>query len=103
MQFAAHAPAQRGIDELVLLHPALAAEGFGDDRRGVVVAIAGQILDGDAGIRQRRLDQGLDLRRLHRHSVLLPLSSRPSAPAGWPHAPPAGWKRIWRGPPPQTT
>ena len=47
MQLVAHAALQRLIDHLVLLHPALALEGGGDDVRGVMVAVAAQILDRD--------------------------------------------------------
>src|SRR3712207_5550934 len=67
VQLPAHAPLQGGVDDLVLLHPALAAEGLGHDGSGVVVTVAGQVFDGDLGVGQGRFDEGLDLRRLHRH------------------------------------
>ena len=43
MQFAAHFRLQRFIYDLVLLDARLTAERFGDDRRGVVVAVSGKI------------------------------------------------------------
>ncbi len=45
MQLTAHAPAQRGVDDLVLAHPGQAAKLLADDGRGVVVAIAGEVVD----------------------------------------------------------
>ena len=51
VQFAAHPAAQRGIDHLVLLHAGHAAELLGDDGRGVVVAVARQVFDGDVRVR----------------------------------------------------
>ena len=41
MDFLAHTLAQRGIDELVPLHAALALEGTTDDQRLEMLAIAG--------------------------------------------------------------
>ena len=67
MQLVAHPAAQRLVHQLVLLHPALAAEGAGDDMRGVMVAVAAQILDRDLRVGQALLDQPLDLRRVHCH------------------------------------
>src|SRR4249920_1091904 len=45
VELAAHLGLERLVDDLVLLHARLAAEGFGDDRCGVVVAVAGKIAD----------------------------------------------------------
>ena len=45
VQLAAHAPAQRPVDHLVLLDPALAAKGRRHHVRPVVIAVARQILD----------------------------------------------------------
>ncbi len=45
MQYAAHVALEGLIDHLVLLHAALAAKGFRDDFRGVVVAVACEIAD----------------------------------------------------------
>src|SRR5215213_5759241 len=59
VQLPAHAALQGGVDDLVLLHAALAAEGFGHDRSGIVIAVAGQVLDGDLGVGQGRFDEGL--------------------------------------------
>src|ERR1035437_9876041 len=69
MQFAPHAAAQGGVDDLVLPDAGEAAELLGHDGRSIVVAIAGQILDGHACIRQRLPDQRLDLTSHHRHTV----------------------------------
>src|ERR1700736_1786723 len=43
VQLAAHLGLERVIDDLVLLHPGFAAEGFREDGRGVMVAITGEI------------------------------------------------------------
>src|SRR5262249_32926130 len=42
---ATHLAFQRVVDELMLLHPRLAAKRFCDDRRRVMVAITGKIAD----------------------------------------------------------
>ena len=52
MQFAADLALQGRINKLVLTHARHAAEGLVDDARLVVVAVAGQILDGDLGVRK---------------------------------------------------
>ena len=70
MKFVAHPAAQRLIHHLVLLHPVLAAKRAGDDMRGVMIAVAAQILDRDLGVGQALLDQPLDRRRVHRHRPL---------------------------------
>src|SRR5205823_10126823 len=67
VQLVAHSVAQRLINHLMLLHPALAAKRAGDDMRGIMVAIAAQILDRDLRVGQAVLDQPLDRRRVHRH------------------------------------
>ena len=51
VKFVAHPAAQRLIDHLVLLHPAFAAKRAGDNVRGIVVAVAAQILDRDLRVR----------------------------------------------------
>src|SRR5579864_2450506 len=60
VQLVAHSPAQRLIYQLMLLNPCLAAERARDDLRGIVIAIAPQILDRDLRVRQALLDQPLD-------------------------------------------
>src|SRR5712691_3300588 len=67
VQFVAHAALQCLVHQLVLLHPALAAEGAGDDMSGVVVAVAAQIFDRDLRVGQALLDEPLDHCRVHRH------------------------------------
>src|SRR5262249_34381202 len=71
VQDAAHLALERRIDQLMLLHARLAAEALGNDRRGVVVAVAGKIADRHLGVRDARLDQALDLAGVHRHAALL--------------------------------
>src|SRR4029077_8716261 len=67
VQGAPHAALQRAIDELMLLHARLALEGGRFHRSGVMVAVAGKVLDLDLGIGERLLDQRLDLGLLHGH------------------------------------
>src|SRR5688572_6303588 len=40
VQLAAHLGLERLVDDLMLLHPRLAAEAFGDDSGGIVVSVA---------------------------------------------------------------
>src|SRR6266850_877548 len=70
MQHTAHAVAQRAIDHLVLLNLGFAGEGCGNDRGGIVVAVARQILDLDLGSGDAFLDQADDVVGGHRHRVL---------------------------------
>ena len=70
MQNAAHAALQGLVDHLVLLHAGLAGELLGDDVGGVVVAVAGQVLDGDLGVGEAGLDQPLDLVGIHGHAYV---------------------------------
>src|ERR1051325_10034247 len=84
VQFVAHSAAQGLVDHLVLLYPAFAAEGARDDMRGVMVAIAAQILDRDLRVGPALLDPPLDHRRVHRHRSI-PGSRRGAKPA--PYSP----------------
>src|SRR5260370_11936445 len=81
----------------MLLHPALAAEGAGDDMSGVVVAVAAQILDRDLRVGQALLDEPLDHCRVHRHRWF-PVSSAPYSPAAKPRARPLVPRPIWHPP-----
>src|SRR3954462_5853502 len=67
MELAAHAPAKRLVNQLVLLHPALAGAPLGDDVGAVVVAVAGEIVDAHLRIGQSGLDERLDFGGRHRH------------------------------------
>src|SRR4029077_13568719 len=67
MQLAAHLGLKRLVDDLVLLHPGLAAKRLGHHGGRVMVAVAGKIANRDLGVRDARLDQPLDLVRIHRH------------------------------------
>src|ERR1700733_15148403 len=69
MQLAAHFSLERVIDDLVLLDARFAAEGFGDDGRGIVIAVAGEIADRRLGFRTARPDQAPDIIGRHGHSA----------------------------------
>ena len=56
---------------LVLLHARLAAEGFGDDGRGIVVAVAGQILNGDVRVGEGLGQMGAKIIDGHGHGKAL--------------------------------
>ena len=58
MQFAAHLPLQGGIDQLVLAYARKAGKGAGGDLGAVMVAVAGQILDDDLGVRESLAQPG---------------------------------------------
>jgi hypothetical protein len=45
MKHAAHLILQGGVDDLVLLHPRLAAKGLGNDLGRMMVAVAREILE----------------------------------------------------------
>ena len=75
VQHAAHLALQRLIDDLVLLHAGLAAEGLRDHGRGIVVAVAGEVTDRHLGIGDRCLDHRLDIVGVHWHSGLAPVSA----------------------------
>ena len=72
MQFAADLALQGRINKLVLTHARHAAEGLVDDARLVVVAVAGQILDGDLGVRKGCTQFSLELGLGHWHRTGLP-------------------------------
>src|SRR6185312_12491290 len=61
VEHAAHLSLQRLVNDLVLLHPRLAPERFRDHRRGVMVAVAGEIPDRHLGVGYRSLDHGFDI------------------------------------------
>jgi hypothetical protein len=67
VQDAAHIALQRLIDHLVLLHTALAAEGFRDDFGGVVIAVACQIADRYLGTGNPGFDHVFDIAGFHCH------------------------------------
>src|ERR1700722_16151263 len=52
VQLVAHPALQRLVHELMLLYPAFVAEGARHDVRGVMVAVAAEILDRDPGVGQ---------------------------------------------------
>src|SRR5688500_8383223 len=69
VQLAAHPPAERLVDHLVLLDPVLAGERGRGNAGQVMVAVVDERLDLNPGVGQRRLDQRLDLGGRHRHGV----------------------------------
>src|SRR5665213_1782408 len=71
MQRVADMAAQRLVDHLVLLNPALTLEGGRYDQRGIVIAVTPQILDGDLGVGQALADQPFDCRRIQSHELFL--------------------------------
>src|SRR5262245_320766 len=79
----AHLAPQRLVDELMLLDARFAPEGFGDDGRGIMVAVAREVADRDLGVRDAALDQPLDLARMHRHCGARSLCA-PEQPANLP-------------------
>src|SRR3954471_4077007 len=62
-----YAPPERGIDCLMLLDAAHSGEAAAYHARGIMVPVAGEVADGDLGIRDRRLDQFFDVAGRHRH------------------------------------
>src|SRR5690606_1438495 len=58
---------ERLVNHLMLLNPCLAHERRRDDVRSVMVAVAGEIADTYLRVRKARLDQPLDLFRVHSH------------------------------------
>src|SRR5512139_1148270 len=64
---AAHPPAERLIDRLVLLDPRQAPEALRNDARRIMVPVAGKIDDLDARVGDPLADQSLDILRRHRH------------------------------------
>src|SRR5215510_12530889 len=78
MKLAAHLGLEGFVDDLMLLHPRLAAKALGQHGGGIVVAIAGQIADRHLGIRYARLDEPLDIAGSHGHwrSPIKPMSEQ---------------------------
>ena len=60
MQGAAHMALERGIDHLMLRHPAFALEGGRRDGGGEMVVVAGQIANLHLGVGERLFDIGFD-------------------------------------------
>src|SRR5580704_7535067 len=50
VELAAHFAFQRLVDDLVLLDSGFAAKRYGDHRRGIMVAVAGEIADRHLGV-----------------------------------------------------
>jgi len=61
VQLAAHPALQRRIDELMLLDARQARERLGDDAGLIVVAVAGQVVDLDLGVREACLQDGFEV------------------------------------------
>jgi len=71
VELVTHAAFKRLIDQLVLLHPALADEGLRGDLRCVMVAVACEIADRHLGIGDSCLDHRFDIVGVHRHPACL--------------------------------
>src|SRR5687767_5292814 len=96
MERSAHAALKRRIDHLMLLDTGLAPEDCRSDGRGVVIAVAGKISDLDLRVRDRGLDQVLDLAGVHGHpDRLLKRASRPCRRAAISRGRPSIPLRIW--------
>src|SRR5437763_15416878 len=67
VQRAAHLALKSLVNDLVLLNPGFAAEGFRDHGCGIMIAVAGQVADGHLRIRDAALDQPLDVSGVHWH------------------------------------
>src|SRR4051812_30276007 len=67
VKLGAHAPAQCLVDALMLADERLPAEAFRDHPRLIMIAVAGEIDDLDAGVGNPLADQRLDLVGRHRH------------------------------------
>src|SRR5579871_872345 len=74
MQLAAHLALKRVVDDLMLLHPRFAAEGFGNDRGRVMVAVTREVAYRHLRIRNAGSDQPLDIACSHCHGRL-PIST----------------------------
>src|SRR5262249_34960989 len=61
VQHATHAALQRLVDQLVLLDAGLAGELLGDHVGGEMIAVAGEVPDGDLRVGKARLDEPRDL------------------------------------------
>src|SRR5262249_54447431 len=72
VQLGPHAALQGGVDHLMALHPRQALEDGGDDARPVVVAVSGEILHHDRGVRERRVQMRFELVLSHGHVDLPP-------------------------------
>src|SRR5262245_66633988 len=81
----------------MLLYPRLALERRRDDRRGIMIAIAGKIADRDLGIWNMRLDQALDFEGIHRHRQALAnlTAPRPCKPEAMIQIAPAESRLGW--------
>ena len=73
---AVHLALERGVDGALLLDAVQAAEALVHDLGGVVVAVAGEVGDGDARVGEGFADQILDLLRLHGHGASSGLRGR---------------------------
>lgn len=83
MKLFSHHPLEGLIDELMLGHSGLAVEGGRAHIGGIVLAIAGEIVDGDLGVGQGFEDEGFDLPGCHRHRIVLHASSANDHCALW--------------------
>ena len=68
VQILAHLGLEGIVDDLVLLDPRLAAEYFRDHGCGIMIAVAGEVLDADLGVGETLLDHPRDVFGGHSHA-----------------------------------
>src|SRR4030095_8031290 len=95
VQIAPHFSPECGIDRLVLAHPAHAGEALADNPCGIVVAVAGEVADLDAGVGNGRDDHRLNVVCGHRHQLFASMIWRRASTILWPSA-----SRIFDSPAP---
>ena len=61
MKFTPHTAFEGTVDQLMLGHPGFARKGLRHHMGGIMIAVAGQVLDGHLCIGQGVLDQALNL------------------------------------------
>src|SRR6185437_10177570 len=71
MKFSTHSAPERRIDRLMLADSAHSFEAPRDHTSGIMVAVAREIADRHLGVRNRRLNQPLDLLSGHGHQRLV--------------------------------
>src|SRR6185503_20252345 len=67
VQLTTHPALKRLVNHLVLLYPRLAAECCRNNRRGIMIAITGEVANFDFGVGQSLPYQGFNRPRIHGH------------------------------------
>src|SRR4030095_7433897 len=84
VQLAPHLSPERGMDGLVLAHPAHAGEALAANPCRIVVAVAGEVADLDAGVGNGRDDHRLNVVCGHRHQLFASMIWRRASTILWP-------------------